>query len=135
MYLTISLIILLSAIAYQDYKKMEVHDLFIIMLWFLAIFYGELYVLTLSFTFLWLINTIATNKMGWADILGIPPFVSMIYFYPQNTILISLILTLFVIIFVYKKIEKKYVPLFPYMLVFYLLLLFFSYLTSYIGGI
>lgn len=131
MYLTISLFILLGAIALQDLKKMMVHDLLIIMLWFLAIFYGDTYILVISFTFLWLINTISKIKMGWADILGLPPLASLFIFIPYNHIIIALVSTLGVIMLCYTMNKKREVPLYPFVFYFY----FITLLISLIGGI
>lgn len=131
MYLSISLLILLGAIAYQDAKKMMVHDLLIIMLWFLAIFYGDTYLLVISFTFLWLFNTISENKMGWADILGLPPLASLFIYIPYTHLIVALLSTLGVVILCYALTKKRVVPLYPFVFFFY----FMTLIISLIGGI
>jgi len=79
----------------QDWKKHEVYDVYTAAMWFL-IFLGNIntYVAVASFGCLYFVNALMSYKkkfdvlgyevkghMGWADILGLPPFFAFMLTY------------------------------------------------------
>ncbi len=130
MYLTIGLFILLLAMTWQDKKTKLISDVYIIMLWLLVYLYGSLEVLVISFIFLWSYNLLIKNKMGWADITGFPAVASLfMVLFTTNTILISCVLSMFVLLYNYAVKGNVEVPGYPYVFLAYVLCLLISYIA------
>jgi hypothetical protein len=127
MYLIISLLVLLGGIAWQDHRKKEVADIFIVLLWFLAFIYGSLELLVLGFIFMWSYNLLLHNKMGWADITGFPAVASLLYImFNQNVIMWGLGATCSALVLHYLFKGNVEIPAYVYVFYLYVICLLIS---------
>lgn len=122
MILSIIIFCLLGALAYQDAKKYEVEDIVVMLLWLVTLFYGNVFLLVLSFILLWGTNTIIQkNRFGWGDILTLPCVFALIpYNFASLVALLSVVMFL-IVHAIFKKNSK--VPVMVFLFCFYCLYL------------
>lgn len=135
MLIELFILVVLSAMAYQDYTTRMVDDYLIIILWFLCLFHGNLFILVLSFCSLWLWNTITKVRMGWADILGIPPFIALINYNILHLYALLSTLGLLVAYYITQRNKEMNCALYPFAWYFYINYLIFYILLGNLFGI
>ena len=121
MLIVIAVLFLLGILAYQDTQDKLVDDFYLILLWVIALLFGNLLILVIGFILLWFLTLFPKYRMGWADVLGLPAVASLSIL--GTPTIIALISTLMILILYAIMCKNKKIPVFAF--VFYYWFIFF----------